>query len=214
MSKKENITPEATEASKTNTLIAAMDAAVAEGKIAEYPTLKAMAAVFGLNPQRLYAVAKTPKEGEIYDARVYNWDAIEKFVLRRLSDDMTIEAFVEAAIEKNAELALQDGRKGPRISDAERYVKYSEGLMPRRKYDVSEGSKILLKKDKKNVYVVVLASDTHVVIAPENYPTEYKVFANWTFNSNVIAPYRFDEVLAARQAEITEEKTTEEATAE
>lgn len=211
MSKKENIAPETSEAGvKVNTLTAAIEAAIAAGKCAEAPTLKAMAAVFGLNPQRLYAVAKTPKEGEIYDARVYNWDAIEKFILRRLSDDMSMEAFVEAAIAKNEELASQDGRKGPRISDAERYVKYSDGLMPRRKYDISEGSKILLKKDKKNVYVVVLVSDTHVVIAPENYPTEYKVFANWTFNSNVISPYRFDEVLAARQAEEPKEVATTE----
>ena len=210
MSKKEITAPEAIEASKTNTLIAAMDAAIAAGPITEYPTLKAMAAVFGLNPQRLYAVAKTPKEGEIYDARVYNWDAIEKFILRRLTDDMTMKSFVEAAIVKNAELASQDGRRGPRISDAERYVKYSDGLMPRRRYDISEGSRILLKKDKKNVYVVVLVSDTHVVIAPENYPTEYKVFANWTFNSNVISPYRFDEVLAARQLEEPKEVATTE----
>ena len=42
------------------------------------PTLKAIAAVFDLPNQRIYSVAKQPKEGEVYDAKVYNWDAITR----------------------------------------------------------------------------------------------------------------------------------------
>ena len=34
------------------------------------PSLKAIAMAFDLNPVRLYTVAKTPKEGEVYDKRM------------------------------------------------------------------------------------------------------------------------------------------------
>lgn len=186
---------------RENLLVKAIDAAIAAGKIGQMPTLRSMAAVFGMNPQRIYAVAKTPKEGEIYDARVFNMDAIEKFVTKRLTDDMDMVAFVDAAIEKDKEYASQDRRTARRIPDGEKYVKYSGGLMPKRKWDLEVGKRILLKKDRENVYIVVLVSDTHVVIAPETYPTEYKVMANWTLNTGMISPFRFDETLEARQAE-------------
>ena len=42
------------------------------------PTLKAIAAVLEVPAQRLYTVAKQPKEGEVYDAKVYNWGAVER----------------------------------------------------------------------------------------------------------------------------------------
>ena len=51
------------------------------------PTLKAIAAVFDIPTQRIYSVAKQPKEGEVYDAKVYNWDAITRFIERRLDAD-------------------------------------------------------------------------------------------------------------------------------
>lgn len=184
---------------EVNELQAAIQRAIDAGLCEEAPTLKAMAAVFEINPQRIYTVAKQPKEGEIYDARVYNWDAIERFIKRRLEDGETFDDFVAKAIEKDAEIKATDRRVGRRIDDSERYVQSSTGLMPKRKYEVAIGQKILMKKDKEHVYEVVLASDTHVVLALEG-TTEYKVLANWTFNSQVIPPHRFDETLEARKA--------------
>ena len=58
---------------------------VIEGK--EQPTLKAIAEVLGVPQQRLYSVAKQPKEGEVYDARVYNWDAISRFIAKRIGKE-------------------------------------------------------------------------------------------------------------------------------
>ena len=49
-------------------------------------TLKAIAGVFNLPPQRIYSVAKQPKEGVVYDAKVFNWEAIERFINRRLEN--------------------------------------------------------------------------------------------------------------------------------
>ena len=78
------------------------------------PTLKAIAAVFDVPTQRIYSVAKQPKEGEVYDAKVFNWDAIERFITRRLDAEKglaTIEDVIDAALVKDEELKAQDGRR-------------------------------------------------------------------------------------------------------
>ena len=78
------------------------------------PSLKAFAGVFDLNPVRLYSVAKQPKEGVVYDAKVFNWDAIERFISRRLDADKglaTLEDVVDAAIKIDAQLKENDGRR-------------------------------------------------------------------------------------------------------
>lgn len=195
---KENANVEMTSAAPVlmNELQEAIQSAIDAGTITEAPTLKAMAEVLGINPQRIYTVAKQPKEGEIYDARVYNWDAIQKFISKRLDEGQTYADFIALVIAKDEELKASDRRSGRRVSDADRYVKCSTGLMPKRKYEVEVGQKILLKKVDE-IFEVILASDTHVVLAPEG-TTEYKVLANWTFNSQVIPPHRFDETLKAR----------------
>lgn len=191
-----------------NALLDAIEAAKESGAITEAPTLKAMAAVFGVSPNRIYSVAKQPKEGEIYDARVYNWDAIERFVAKRLDEGQTMDDFLKLAIEKDVELKASDRRVGSRLSDEEKYVKCSSGLMPRRKFALELGQKVLTKKDTDVVFEVVYMTDTHVVLQAVG-TTELKVFANWTANSQIIPPHRFDEALAARAAAKATEDTTE-----
>src|SRR5574344_1653697 len=78
------------------------------------PTLKAIAAVFDIPTQRIYSVAKQPKEGEVYDATVYNWDALERCISRRLDADKglaTLEDVIDAALVKDAEFKETDGRR-------------------------------------------------------------------------------------------------------
>ena len=78
------------------------------------PTLKAIAMVLGLQPVRLYYVAKQPKEGCVYDPKVYNWDAIMRFIEKRLNADEGLATFadvIEAALKKDEELKLVDGRR-------------------------------------------------------------------------------------------------------
>ena len=212
MSKKEMEINEgaAMEAAKVNQLTAAIDAAIEAGTITEHPSLKAIAAVFDVSPTRIYSVAKQPKEGEVYDARVYNWDAIERFVVKRLDEGQTMEDVVAAAIDKDVEFKTADRRTGRRLSDEEKYVKCSNGLMPKRKYSIEIGQKVLTKKDKGIVYEVVYMTDTHIVLQAEG-TTELKVFANWTANSQLIPPSRFEETLAARQAEAEAAVSDEEA---
>lgn len=181
-------------------LVAAFDAEVAAGTITERPTLKAIAGVLDISPNRLYNVAKQPKAGEIYDARVYNWDAIERFVLKRLPEGQSLDEFVAEVIKKDAELKATDRRVGRRLSDEEKYIKTTGGLMPRRKFALEVGQKVLTKKDRNDVFEVVYLTDTHVVLQKEG-TSELKVFANWTANSQMIPPVRFESTFEARKAE-------------
>ena len=85
------------------------------------PTLKAIAAVFELPAARLYTVAKQPKEGEVYDAKVYNWDAIERFITRRLGQEgkpATLEEVIEKALEIDVQLKEADGRRAGSRSES------------------------------------------------------------------------------------------------
>ena len=77
------------------------------------PTLKAFAELFRLRPTRLYAVAKTPKDGEDFGARNYNWEAIERFLVRRLDPDSdlhTLEDVLHAALEIDKDIRKRDKR--------------------------------------------------------------------------------------------------------
>lgn len=213
---KDNSVSEAQEASavqegKVNALQTAIDKAIAEGKITTAPSLKAMASVFQVNPNRIYSVAKQPREGEIYDARVYNWDALERFVTKRLDGGQTLDQFIDLAIAKDVELKTADRRTGTRTSAEDKFIKTSAGLMPVRKFDLALGQKVLTKKDVDSVFEVVMMTDTHIVLQLEG-TGELKVFANWTANSQIIAPSRFDEVMASREAKKAE--TSTEAAAE
>lgn len=143
------------------------------------PSLKAIAAVFDLPPVRLYTVAKQPKEGVVYDAKVYNWDAIERFIVRRLGQDgmpETLEEVVIRALEEDVKLKEADGRRRENRG-ASAYGKKIEvdGKMvaarrfPNHEMLDAEGhptnNLVVLKKDP-SVYKIVYQTASHTVLAP------------------------------------------------
>lgn len=135
-------------------------------------TLKALAAVFNLPSQRIYTVAKQPKDGEVYDAKVYNWEAIEKFIVRRLGQEgfpSTLEEVIDQALEKDAEFKEQDGRKGRRGTALEK-IEVDGKLIPVRKFTnfekSEEGVTLLVLKRDPNVYKIVFQTRSHTVLVP------------------------------------------------
>ena len=102
------------------------------------PTLKAIAAVFGIPTQRIYSVAKQPKDGEVYDAKVYNWDAITRFIERRLDADKglaTLEDVIDAALLKDEEMKQSDGRRtANRSTGVKQKIEVDGQLVAVRKY--------------------------------------------------------------------------------
>lgn len=175
------------------------------------PTLKAIAAVFEIPAQRLYGVAKQPKEGEIYDAKVYNWDAVERFITRRLDADKglaTVEDVIKAALEKDAEFKEADGRRSAnRGAGTKETIEVDGKQVPVRKYknfEMDAGKHICLKKDA-NVYGIVMQTLTHTVLRPVNEDGTYaseavKVISNSMLNMKGVGPAGIDEAIAKRFA--------------
>ena len=171
------------------------------------PTLKAIAAVFDLNPVRLYSVAKQPKEGVVYDAKVYNWDAIERFINRRLDADQglaTLEDVIEAALKKDEELKASDGRRSSNRGEGSAWnakIEVDGQMIAKRRFanfEKENGCLVTLKKDPE-VYAIVLQTASHTVLRPvlcaEKIDGEYafkgndiKVISNGMLNMKGTGP--------------------------
>lgn len=151
------------------------------------PTLKAIAEVLGVPQQRLYSVAKQPVAGEVYDARVYNWGAISKFIAKRIGKDgdafATMEEVYEAALAKDEELAASDRRRGSR-GTSKVTIDLGDGKsMPARRKDVKVGDFVTIKDCEVDLEVVYL-TETHVVLKPAESPS-LTTLSNWTFNQKI-----------------------------
>ena len=172
------------------------------------PTLKAIAAVFDLNPVRLYSVAKQPKEGVVYDAKVYNWDAIERFINRRLDADRglaTLEDVIDAALAKDEELKASDGRRSSNRGEGSAWnakIEVDGQMIAKRRFanfEMENGCLVTLKKDAE-VYAIVLQTASHTVLRPvicaeKNEDGEYffkgndvKVISNGMLNMKGTGP--------------------------
>lgn len=172
------------------------------------PTLKAIAEVFGLPAQRIYSVAKQPKEGEVYDAKVYNWDAIERFITRRLTDELPdLEAVIDAALAIDVELKERDGRRSGNRGGASTIQKIEvDGKeIPVRKYknfEMSENMYVCLRKDA-NVYKIVLQTLSHTCLRPVGPDGEFcsetvKVISNSMLNMKGAGPAAIEDAIAKR----------------
>ena len=173
------------------------------------PTLKAIAAVFGIPTQRIYSVAKQPKDGEVYDAKVYNWDAITRFIERRLDADKglaTLEDVIDAALIKDEEMKQSDGRRtANRSTGVKQKIEVDGQLVAVRKYtnfEMSAGVPVCLRKDA-NVYAIVMQTLTHTVLRPINQDGSFasetvKVISNGMLNMKGAGPASIEDAIAKR----------------
>jgi len=136
------------------------------------PSLKAIAAVFDLNPVRIYTVAKQPKEGEIYDRNVFNWDAIHRFVEKRLDAEkglVTFEDVVRKALELDEEFKASDGRKRSSSgAKPKNFIQVDGKAIPERRfpnYEQSADEPVALKGDA-SVYRIVMQTQSHTILRP------------------------------------------------
>lgn len=175
------------------------------------PTLKAIAKVFDLNPVRLYSVAKQPKEGEVYDAHVYNWDAIERFINRRLDADKglaTLEDVIAKALEIDVELKETDGRRnrGNGVPYGAKIEVDGKMVAKRRfaNFEMENGQLVTLKGDAE-VYAIVLQTASHTVLRPVNSAAaddfkgnDVKVISNGMLNMKGTGPSGLEESIEKR----------------
>ena len=171
------------------------------------PTLKAIAEVFNVPSQRIYSVAKQPKEGEVYDAKVYNWDAIERFITRRLNDELPdLDAVIDAALAVDVELKERDGRRSSnRGTPVVQKITVDGKEIPVRKYknfEMDAGVYVCLRKDA-NVYAIVMQTLTHTVLRPINQDGSFasetvKVISNGMLNMKGAGPASIEDAIAKR----------------
>ena len=171
------------------------------------PTLKAIAEVFNVPSQRIYSVAKQPKEGEVYDAKVYNWDAIERFITRRLNDELPdLDAVIDAALAVDVELKERDGRRsGNRGTPVVQKITVDGKEIPVRKYknfEMDAGVYVCLRKDA-NVYKIVLQTLSHTCLRPVGPDGEFcsetvKVISNSMLNMKGAGPASVEDAIAKR----------------
>ncbi len=172
------------------------------------PSLKAIAGVFDLNAVRIYSVAKQPKEGEVYDAKVFNWDAIERFIARRLDPDKgpaTLEDVIDRALEIDVELKAQDGRHARSVGGDKNKIEVDGKMVPVRKFDNFNGvgTLVCLKKDA-NVYKIVYQTASHTVLVPVSdkegtvASQDVKVISNIMLNFKGIGPSQVEEGIKSR----------------
>ena len=173
------------------------------------PTLKAIAAVFDIPSQRIYSVAKQPKDGEVYDAKVYNWEAIERFITRRLDADnglATIEDVIDAALQKDLEFKDADGRRaanrGQGINQKIEVDGKEVALRKYKNFEMDADKPICLRKDA-NVYKIVMQTLTHTVLRPIKEDGSFasetvKVISNSMLNMKGAGPASIDEAIQKR----------------
>lgn len=173
------------------------------------PTLKAIAAVFDIPAQRIYSVAKQPKEGEVYDAKVYNWDAITRFITRRLDPDKglaTLEDVIDAALVKDAEFKEGDGRRtanrGQGINQKITVDGREVAVRKYKNFEMEMDKPICLRKDA-NVYKIVMQTLTHTVLRPINEDGSFasemvKVISNSMLNMKGTGPSSIDDAIQKR----------------
>ena len=171
------------------------------------PTLKAIAEVFNVPSQRIYSVAKQPKEGEVYDAKVYNWDAIERFITRRLNDELPdLDAVIDAALAVDVELKERDGRRSSnRGTPVVQKITVDGKEIPVRKYknfEMDAGVYVCLRKDA-NVYKIVLQTLSHTCLRPVGPDGEFcsetvKVISNSMLNMKGAGPASVEDAIAKR----------------
>ena len=170
--------------------------------------LKAIAEVLGVPSQRIYSVAKQPQEGVVYDAKVYNWGAIERFVTRRLDPEKglaTIEDVIDAALIVDAELKEKDGRRSANKGSIVEKITVDGKEVPVRKYknfDMETNVPVCLRKDPY-VYKIVLQTLTHTVMRPIGADGEFcsetvKVISNSMLNMRGIGPSAIEDAMTKR----------------
>ena len=174
------------------------------------PTLKAIAMVFDLQPVRLYAVAKQPKEGMVYDPKTYNWDAIERFITRRLSADKgleTLEDVIAKALEIDADLKQNDGRRAAnRGLGTNKKIEIDGEMVAVRKYpnfEMDANQPVCLRKDAR-VYKIVYQTATHTVLVPISdregtiASQDVKTISNGMLNMRGVGPANLESAIEKR----------------
>ena len=185
-------------------------------------SLKAFALALDIPATRLYAIAKRPIVGQVYDPSVKNWDAINEFLLSKLSDAAatitTLDELVLVAAEKEKWMAENTAA---RVATGSNLIDVDGGKMPKRKAAMfemgNEQESLICFKHDAGVYKMVYQTLGYTAIREVNEDgsfakEEIRVVSNSTLNTKCVPPTVMAQAIADRFSGAYAEQTTTEAT--
>ena len=186
----------------------------------EEVSLKAFALALDIPATRLYAIAKRPIIGQVYDPNAKNWDAINEFLCNKVTAaDATItslEELVAVAVEKEKWMAEN---ATARVATGSNLIDVDGGKMPKRKaamFDMgSEQESLICFKHDAGVYKMVYQTLGYTAIRQVNEDgtfakEEIRVVSNSTLNTKCVPPTVMAQAIADRfSGAYTEQTATE-----
>lgn len=186
----------------------------------EEVSLKAFALALDIPATRLYAIAKRPIIGQVYDPNAKNWDAINEFLTNKVTAaDATItslEELVTVAVEKEKWMAEN---ATARVATGSNLIDVDGGKMPKRKaamFDMgSEQESLICFKHDAGVYKMVYQTLGYTAIRQVNEDgtfakEEIRVVSNSTLNTKCVPPTSMAQAIADRfSGAYTEQTATE-----
>lgn len=183
-------------------------------------SLKAFALALDIPATRLYAIAKRPIIGQVYDPNAKNWDAINEFLTNKVTAaDATItslEELVLVAVEKEKWMAEN---ATARVATGSNLIDVDGGKMPKRKaamFDMgSEQESLICFKHDAGVYKMVYQTLGYTAIRQVNEDgtfakEEIRVVSNSTLNTKCVPPTSMAQAIADRfSGAYTEQTATE-----
>ena len=186
----------------------------------EEVSLKAFALALDIPATRLYAIAKRPIIGQVYDPNAKNWDAINEFLTNKVTAaDATItslEELVTVAVEKEKWMAEN---ATARVATGSNLIDVDDGKMPKRKAAMfemgSEQESLICFKHDAGVYKMVYQTLGYTAIRQVNEDgtfakEEIRVVSNSTLNTKCVPPTIMAQAIADRfSGAYTEQTATE-----
>ena len=186
----------------------------------EEVSLKAFALALEIPATRLYAIAKRPIIGQVYDPNAKNWDAINEFLTNKVTAaDATItslEELVTVAVEKEKWMAENTTA---RVATGSNLIDVDGGKMPKRKAVMfemgNEQESLICFKHDAGVYKMVYQTLGYTAIRQVNEDgsfakEEIRVVSNSTLNTKCVPPTSMAQAIADRfSGAYTEQTATE-----
>lgn len=196
--------------------------AIREVNGGEEISLKAFALALDIPATRLYAIAKRPIVGQVYDPEAKNWDAINEFFAGKVGGEDglygSIEELVEAAAEKEKWIAEN---VTARVATGSNLIDVDGGKMPKRKTAMfemgCEQESLICFKHDPAVYKMVYQTLGYTAIRQVNEDgtfakEEIRVVSNSTLNTKCVSPVTMAQAIADRFSGVYAEQTNNEAT--
>lgn len=184
-------------------------------------SLKAFALALDIPATRLYAIAKRPIIGQVYDPNAKNWDAVSEFLTTKVTAPeatiTSLEALVEAAAEKEKWMAEN---VTARVATGSNLIDVDGGKMPKRKAAMfemgNEQESLICFKHDAGVYKMVYQTLGYTAIREVNEDgtfakEEIRVVSNSTLNTKCVPPTTMAQAIADRFSGVYAEQTATEA---